>query len=156
MNVIIRPAAYSDRAILIDFIRQLQDTERDMHPSRLPGEEVAEAYYERLLGRPADILIAESRGRAIGFVAGWLDEDDDPLQTSEWRRHGWIADLFVAVDHRGRGFAQRLLEAMSNRLREQGAERLRICAVAPNGPAIAAYRLFGFKPFEIIFDKPLV
>jgi GNAT superfamily N-acetyltransferase len=155
MSITIRSAGADDREILTDFIRQLQDAERDVHASRLPGEEVAEAYYGKLIGRPAAILIAESAGRPVGFVAGWLDEDRDPLQTIEWRRHGLISDLFVALDHRGRGIAQRLLQAMSDRLRREGAKRLRICAVAPNAPAIAAYRRFGFEPFEIVFDKRL-
>ena len=156
-NIAIRPAGPADRGVLIAFVREIQDAERAMHPSRLPGAEVAEGYYEGLVARSAEFLIAEEAGggRPVGFVAGWLDEDDDPLQTREWRRHGLISDLFVAADRRGEGIAQRLLGAMADRLRELGAGRLRICAVAPNAPAIAAYRRFGFEPFEITFDKPL-
>jgi GNAT superfamily N-acetyltransferase len=155
MGITIRVACPDDRDVLIAFVRRIQDAERAMHPSRLPGEEVAEAYFDALVARPAEMLVAEDRGRPVGFVAGWLDEDDDPLQTREWRRHGLISDLFVAADHRGEGVAQLLLGAMADRLRELGAGRLRICAVAPNDSAIAAYRRFGFEPFEITFDKPL-
>jgi GNAT superfamily N-acetyltransferase len=151
----VRPATRMDRAELVVFLQQLQDAERSMHPSRLPGDEVAEAYYEMLTGRQADILIAEAEGRPIGLVAGWLDEDADPLQSSQWRRHGLVSDLFVASDHRGRGIAQVLLQAMSERLRARGARRLRICSLAANAPAVSAYRRFGFEPFEISFDKPL-
>ena len=155
-NITVRPATPADGAILIGFIRELQNAERAIHPSRLPGEEVAEAYYDMLIARPAHILLAEGAGHPVGFVAGWLDEDEDPLQAPAWRRHGWISDLFVAVDHRGRGVAQQLLQAMSDVLQAAGAERLRIGAIAANAPAAAAYRRFGFEPFEITFDKPLL
>jgi GNAT superfamily N-acetyltransferase len=109
MRIVIRPAARADRATLVGFLQQLQDAERAIHPSRLPGVAVADAYYETLTGRQADILIAESEGRPVGFVAGWLDEDPDPLQSDDWRRHGAISDLFVTSGHRGKGVGQRLL-----------------------------------------------
>jgi GNAT superfamily N-acetyltransferase len=155
MSMIIRSANAEDRATLVTFIKQLQDAECEVHPSRLPGEAIAEAYYEKLFAQGGVILIACSAGNPIGFVAGWLDEDDDTLQKMEWRRHGLISDLFVVTAHRGKGVAQQLLQAISDRLQERGAKRLRICAVAPNGPAIAAYLRFGFEPFEVLFDKAL-
>jgi ribosomal protein S18 acetylase RimI-like enzyme len=155
MRPAIRAHEAADRQVLLGFIRELQEAERAMHDSRLPGDEVAGLCYERLLERGAEILIAEVEGEPVGFVSGWLAEDDDPLQTSEWRRHGYISDVFVARPWRGRGIGQWLLQAMSDRLQERGARRLRICALATNDTAIDAFRRFGFAPFEITFDKPL-
>ena len=117
--------------------------------------EVAELCYEGLLDRGAEILIAEAGGEPVGFVAGWMDEDDDPLQTTEWRRHGYVSDVFVVAEWRRRGVGQHLLWAIANRLREKGARRLRICTLAANGAAIDAFCRFGFQPFEITFDRPL-
>ncbi len=155
MTVRIRPAEPSDEDALIAFLRELQDAERAMHPSRLPGREVDRFYYDRLRERGADILIAEHDGRPVGLVAGWLDVDDDPMQTLEWRRHGYVSDLFVVSPWRGKGIAQRLLQAIGDLLRDRGARRLRIGTLCANEPALAAYRRFGFEPFEITFDKPL-
>jgi GNAT superfamily N-acetyltransferase len=154
MSLTIRAHTAADRQVLLGFIRELQEAERAMHDSRLPGDEVAALCYERLLERRAEILIAEIEGEPVGFVSGWLAEDDDLLQTPEWRRHGWISDLFVAPPWRGRGIGQQLLQAIGDQLRRKGAKRLRICALAANGTAIAAFRRFGFAPFEITFDKP--
>jgi GNAT superfamily N-acetyltransferase len=77
------------------------------------------------------------------------------LQTDEWRRHGYISDIFVAPRWRRRGIGHSLLQAMSARLWKKGARRLRICALAANPTATEAFRRFGFAPFEITFDKPL-
>jgi len=155
VNVTIRPHRPGDSEVLRGFIHALQEAERAMHPSRLPADAVTEAYERSLGDRNAEILIAELDSAPVGFVAGWLEVDDDPLQTMTWRRHGWISDLFVAPPYRGRGIAQELLGALSDRLQAQGATRLRICALAVNAPSIAAFRRFGFTPFEITFDKPL-
>jgi len=156
MSPTIRPHTAADRPAILGFICELQEAERAMHESRRPGDEVAGLCYEALLARDAEILIAETAGEPVGFVAGWLDEDDDPLQTAEWRRHGYVSDVFVAPKWRGRGIGQQLLRAIGDRLQEKGARRLRICALAANGTAIDAFRRFGFQPFEITFDKPLL
>jgi ribosomal protein S18 acetylase RimI-like enzyme len=155
MSPTIRAHRAADRGAMLGFIRELQEAERAMHESRLPGDEVAELCYARLLDRGAEILIAEMAGEPVGFVAGWLDEDDDPLQTDEWRRHGYVSDVFVAPRWRRRGIGRLLLQAMSTRLQGKGARRLRICALAANQTAIDSFRRFGFTPFEITFDKPL-
>jgi ribosomal protein S18 acetylase RimI-like enzyme len=155
MSPTIRAHTGADRHTMLGFIHELQKAERAMHESRLPGDEVAELCYARLLDQGAEILVAEMAGEPVGFVAGWLDEDDDPLQTDEWRRHGYISDIFVAPSWRRRGIGRSLLQAMSARLQGKGARRLRICALAANQTAIDAFRRFGFAPFEITFDKPL-
>jgi ribosomal protein S18 acetylase RimI-like enzyme len=155
MSATIRSHTAADRPILLDFIHALQEAERAIHDSRLPGDEVAGLCYQGLLGQGAEILIAETGGEHVGFVAGWLAVDDDPLQTAEWRRHGYVSDVFVAPQWRGRGIGQQLLQAIGDRLQERGARRLRIGALAANGTAIAAFRRFGFQPFEITFDRPL-
>jgi ribosomal protein S18 acetylase RimI-like enzyme len=155
MSPTIRAHTGADRQAMLGFIRELQEAERAMHESRLPGDEVAELCYARLLDQGAEILVAEMAGEPVGFVAGWLDEDDDPLQTDEWRRHGYISDIFVAPSCRRRGIGRSLLQAMSALLQGKGARRLRICALAANRTAIDSFRRFGFAPFEITFDKPL-
>lgn len=77
---IIRPARPEGQDTLIDFLRQLQDAERGLYPSRLPGTEVAAAHYGRLLARPADMQVVEHDGRAVSFAAGLLAEDKALLQ----------------------------------------------------------------------------
>jgi hypothetical protein len=66
MSVTIRPRTAADRQVLLGFIRELQEAERAMHDSRLPGDEVAALCYGGLLDRRAEILIAEGQSRLIG------------------------------------------------------------------------------------------
>ncbi|GEM_PF-2024705 len=90
-----------------------------------------------------------------GMVAGWMIIDDDQLQHMEFREHGFISNLFVNPDRRGKDIAQHLLYAMEQHLIVSGARGLSVRALARNGPAIAAYQTFDFEPFEITLEKYL-
>jgi ribosomal protein S18 acetylase RimI-like enzyme len=158
-EVVLREYAAGDEPTLIAFVAAIQDAERALHPSRRRGEDVAADYVAWLLrkcgGADGAIVIAEARGASIGFGSGWLARSNDMLQSEPWRRYGWISDVYVEPSWRRRGVAQRLLAALGGRLAQAGAERLRICSLADNAEAIAAWRRFGFQPFEVEFDKPI-
>ena len=81
--------------------------------------------------------------------------DDDQLQHMEFREHGFISNLFVNPDRRGKDIAQHLLYAMEQHLIVSGARGLSGRALARNGPVIAAYQTFDFEPFEITLEKYL-
>ena len=155
MRLEIRDARPDDTATLIGFLADLQDAERAVHPSRLPGAEIAASCLDRLADKQAQVLIAEVAGRPVGLVAGWVAVDEDMLQTPDWRHHGWISDLYVVPERRGERVAGRLLSAIADRLKRLGARRLRICSLSCNDAALAAYRRFGFRPFETTLDMAL-
>jgi ribosomal protein S18 acetylase RimI-like enzyme len=158
-EVFVRSAEEGDRTLLIEMLRRLRDYERVLHPSRRPGFEVAEFQYTRVVDAAkafgGAIRVAVLDEELVGMIAGWMIIDDDQLQHMEFREHGFISDLFVSPDRRGKDIAQHLLYAMEQHLIVSGARRLSIGALARNGPAIAAYRTFGFEPFEITLEKYL-
>ena len=152
----IRDATPDDEATLLGFLSDLQDFERALCASRRPGQEVARDCYDELRNANGHILLAIDEDRAVGFVAGCVKVDADALQIEAWRSHGHISDLYVTSAHRHRGVAQRLLAAMAERLRGAGARRLTIGALSANHAAIAAYRRFGFQPFQVRLEMQLV
>ena len=155
MTIVVRDADAADEATLLGFLRDLQDAERALCASRRPGHEVDRCCYDCLLKVGAHILLAEDEGRAVGFIAGRLKVDDDALQVAAWPLHGHVSDLFVLPEYRGHGVAQRLLQAMVDQLRGEGAGRVRIGALSANRAAITAYERFGFEPFEVLLDMNL-
>ena len=74
--VTIRPAEPRDLINLRRAIVELQDYERGLHTTRLPGEQIADAYLARLQQEAAEhgvvLVAAEGAGLFIGFIAGWL------------------------------------------------------------------------------------
>lgn len=152
----VRDAVPGDEAIMLAFLRALQEAERALYPSRRPRHEVDRLCYDTLLEAGVQVLLAEVTDRPIGFVAGKLAVDGDVLQQAAWRPHGHISDLYVEPAWRGKGVARLLLEAMTGRLRGLGAKRLTIGVLSVNEAAIRSYRRFGFEPFRMSLELDLV
>src|SRR5262249_30179117 len=94
-------------------------------------------------------------GQNIGFVSAWKVMDNDALLREEMRAHAFISDIFVVEGWRGRGVAARLLAAIETAMLERGSTQIRVCAKAANRLAIDCYNRAGYRPYEIIFSKPL-
>src|SRR5579862_8849021 len=97
-GLIIRSATDIDRQRLRQAIVELQDYERARHITRLPGEQIADAYLDWMLQKVKTggaVLVAESGGFFVGFVAGWVEENDNIAETPDSNRVGYISDICV-------------------------------------------------------------
>jgi ribosomal protein S18 acetylase RimI-like enzyme len=151
--VTIRPATPTDRPHLRKAVVELQDHERRLHATRLPGEEIADAYLDWMQRQAAAgaVLVAESDGAFVGFVAGWVEEAEG--MTPDSNRFGYISDICVLLAFRGQQIAARLLDGIERHLRRTGVVRLRINALATNTSARASYERAGFAPYEVLHEK---
>ncbi len=150
-------AACPDRPQLRAAIIELQEQERRLHQSRLPGDQVADVYLDFMLKQTqveGVCLVAERNGEFCGFVAGWVENSDAIAETPDSRRFGYISDICVLPPFRGQGIAMRLLQEIELRLRRTGVSRLRINVLAVNTSARAAYERAGFAVYEIQYEKP--
>lgn len=155
----IRPATAADRPRLRQAVVELQNYERMQHATRLPGDQVADLYLDWMLqkaGTRGAVLVAESNGIFVGFVAGWIDETMNIGETPDSNRVGYISDICVMPDFRGRGIAAQLLKRIEQHLASFGIARLRVNSLATNKSAQASYERAGFAPYEIIHEKTIV
>ncbi len=154
----IRAAAPSDRPQLRRAVIELQDYESRLHPSRLPGDQIADAYLAWMEKRAADhgaVLIAEIDGAFAGFVAGWIEEESHIDETPDSNRFGYVSDICVLPTFRGRRIASRLLDAVERRLRREGVTRVRLFTLAANRAARASYERSGYAAYEVVYEKSL-
>ena len=154
----IRPAAYSDRPRLRRAVIELQDSENRLHPTRLPGEQVADAYLDWMETRAANegaVLIAEIGASFAGFAAGWVENESHIEETPDSNRFGYVSDICVLPIYRGRRIASRLLAALELHLREAGVTRVRLFTLAANRAARASYERSGYAQYEIVYEKLL-
>ena len=155
----IRPALPADRSNLRQAIVELQNYERALHATRLPGEQVADAYLDWLQRQAEASLgatfIAQSAGVFLGFVVGWIEVDEVITETPDSNRFGYISDLCVMPDFRGQGIAAELLKAIERHLRQSDVVRLRLSALAANASARTSYERVGFVPYEVVYEKVL-
>jgi len=155
-NLTIRPATPSDGPQLRRAVIELQDHESRLHSTRLPGEQIADAYLKWMqekAGNRGAVLVAEIEGAFVGFVAGWVEQERNIEETPDSNRFGYISDVCVLPPYRGRRIGPRLLDALEKHFRCAGVTRLRINFLAANGPARASYEYAGFVAYEVVYEK---
>jgi ribosomal protein S18 acetylase RimI-like enzyme len=159
LSIVLRDATPEDRPFLLNAIAALNDHERMLHDTRLPGAEIAEAYFNKIHGKIAtdhgSVVVAWNGEQRVGYMACRIEHDDAPAETADSNRFGYISDVFVVSDMRGRDVAAILLAEAERRLRPHGVTRLRLGSLANNDQAIRAYRKFGFNDYEVVLEKRL-
>jgi hypothetical protein len=91
-KLVIRPATPFDLPDLRQAFVELQDYERRLDATRLPGEQIAEAYVawlQRQAEKSGTILVAELDGSFAGFAAGWIVQDNHIGETADSNRFGF-------------------------------------------------------------------
>jgi ribosomal protein S18 acetylase RimI-like enzyme len=152
----IRPAMPSDAPQLKGAVIELQDHERRLHATRLPGALIADAYLawmQQQANESGALLVAEIEGTFAGFAAGWIAQEDSIAETQDSNSFGYISDICVLAPYRGRRIAAALLEHLENHLARAGVTRIRIGSLAANKPARACYERAGFTAYEVIYEK---
>ena len=153
-KVVVRLATPADLPNLRSAMVELQEHERRLAATRLPGEQIADPYLARLLRETAEkrgaIFVVESDGVFAGFAAGWIIERDHIPESEDSNRFGYLSDICVMPAFRGKRIAHRLLAAMERHFARAGATRFRLFALAANTQARASYEGAGFAPYEIL------
>jgi GNAT superfamily N-acetyltransferase len=147
-DVLIRPAVASDVPDLCRLaeLLALQHAAYDPARYRLPRS-VADAYAGLLseqLGREdAVVLVAEVAGALVGYAFARVEP---PSLVALTGPVGWIHDLYVVAEKRGRGTGSRLLDAAIQALGDLGVVDVLLGVAAQNGGAAALFRRRGFRP----------
>jgi ribosomal protein S18 acetylase RimI-like enzyme len=157
LSITLRDFTPEDRPFLLSAIAALNDHERALHDTRLPGAEIAEAYFAKIHGKIAtdhgSVVVAWNGEERVGYMACRIEDDDAPAETADSNLFGYISDVFVSQDMRGRDIAAILLAEAERRLRTHGVIRMRLGSLAMNHQAIRAYRKFGFGDYEVVLEK---
>jgi len=147
-----------DKKSVVAGISDLQEVERTMSDTRLPGSEVALKYFDHLQKELAEkrgaIFVARAEGKVIGFIACMIEHDDTPAETSESTTYGYISDAYVAPEYRGRGVFSELNQKAEEYLTNFPEVKLiRISVLANNESAVKAYEKSGYKVEDIRLSK---
>ncbi|HEY8551605.1 MAG TPA: GNAT family N-acetyltransferase [Vicinamibacterales bacterium] len=135
-HVHIRPAVEADVPLIHEFIRELAQYERLLDQVVATEDDLRTTLFGP---RPyAEVLIAESRGRALGFALFFHN-----YSTFLGRPGLYLEDLFVRADARGQGIGRRLLSAVAAVAVARGCGRLDWAVLNWNEPAIGFYRRMG-------------
>lgn len=160
MSFLLRPYTPADHNWVLQCEIELQEHERAIHDTRLPGLPHTRDYlamlWEHLAEGQGVMLIAENaEGERLGLVAGHIVDAPWPMETPDSTRYGYVSDIFVKPEARGSGLAQTLLDAVAAHLRaaDPTLTRLRVNVLAVNTIARRSYEKAGFTPYEVMYER---
>ncbi|HYD64058.1 GNAT family N-acetyltransferase [Azospirillum sp.] len=139
-TVAIRPAVEADAELILRFVRELAEFEREPHAVKASVDDV------RREGWGADpvfeALMAELDGAPVGFALTFRN-----YSTWEGRAGLFVEDLYVQPHARKFGVGRKLLAAVAQRAVERGCKRVDLNVLNWN-PARGFYDRIGFKQLE--------
>jgi GNAT superfamily N-acetyltransferase len=167
VDVVIRSPKPEDAEGLALAARDLaeQYAAREPERFRVPESEAQVAAFTRLLGRPlaenAVWLVAEVEGKAVGDTYAELHEPAAEAamqpQRDAGRRRVYLDYLAVQADYRGRGIGGRLLDAVEQWARDNGAELISTDTnLRSNLGALEFYESHGYEKQAVVLRKSLV
>ena len=123
-------------------------TIRELRAGDIP--EIARACFpdnpaEDIEERLRDELSAQERGRGVTLLALHGERVAGALTLQVHGCVGWIHNMAVASEFRGRRIAHQLLAHLCRGARERGLDRLALHVVRGNKAAIRAYERAGFR-----------
>jgi GNAT superfamily N-acetyltransferase len=136
--LIIRPAVPADVPQILAFIHDLAQYEREPNAVRATQADLLRDGFGP--NKRFDCLIAQWSGKPVGFALYFHNY-------STWRGHAGIhiEDLFVSLDHRGKGIGKALLTRVAAIAVEERCPRLQWDVLEWNTPAIGFYELMGAR-----------
>lgn len=148
----------SDEPAILSFINGLQDYEAGFEPDRRRDPDFAAQHWRELQHRCAEkhgiMLIAEDADKAVGWAFAYEQHGELFIVEPE-RRHGFLAEIFVSPEARGKGLGRALIEACEDWARGRGHKLLTIGVLAKNPGAIRAYQASGYAPYAITMRRYL-
>ena len=148
-----------DAAIGRSFIFGLQKYERLFEDDRRVDATVAAEFFEVLASRVAEkqgrIFIAEDEaGTAIGWAVCFVDENEIYVEPAV-RTYGYISELYLVEQARGRGIGQALIGRCEDHFRTLGLKLMMIGVLSKNLGARRSYISAGFRPYSEMLLKGL-
>ncbi len=157
-TVIIRPARDEDRDALIEQFQGLNQHEEPFVGNRRLDREGAVASLNFADRKVADSngvrLVVEVEGQVVGHLYLTFERHGACVR-DEVRDYGYVSELFVREEMRGRGLGRALLLEAERLTRERGLGHMMLGVITGNAIAERAYARFGFKSYATDLIKPI-
>lgn len=137
----IRPATPADVPLILRFVRELAEFEREPDAVKATEPMLAAALFGA--DAVAEAVIAEVSGAPAGFALFFRN-----FSTWTGLPGLYLEDLYVTPAARGAGVGTALLRHLAGIARDRGYGRFEWAVLDWNAPAIAFYRAMGAEPME--------
>ncbi len=136
----IREAEISDCPIILQFIKELADYEKEPDAVEATVEILEESIFKK---QQAKVILLEDDGKSLGFALYFYN-------FSTWRGKAglYLEDLYVRPQYRGKGYGKMLLSYLANQAVKDGCPRFEWIVLDWNTPSINFYKAMGAKPLD--------
>ncbi|MBQ5698603.1 MAG: GNAT family N-acetyltransferase [Lachnospiraceae bacterium] len=135
-----RYAEEKDAALILEFIRALAEYEKMSDEVVATEELLQEWVFEK---KKAEVIFAVEDGVEVGFALFFYN-----FSTFVGRAGLYLEDVFVKVEHRGKGYGKALLKELARIAVERGCGRMEWVCLNWNQPSIDFYRSLGAVPMD--------
>lgn len=135
-----RYAEEKDAALILEFIRALAEYEKMSDEVVATEELLQEWVFEK---NKAEVIFAVEDGVEVGFALFFHN-----FSTFVGRAGLYLEDVFVKVEHRGKGYGKALLKELARIAVERGCGRMEWVCLNWNQPSIDFYRSLGAVPMD--------
>ncbi|MBR5534432.1 MAG: GNAT family N-acetyltransferase [Ruminiclostridium sp.] len=135
-----RYAEAADVGLILEFIRDLATYEKMSDQVVATEDLLREWIFEK---KKAEVIFALEEGKEVGFALFFHN-----FSTFLGRSGIYLEDLFVKVEHRGKGYGKALLRQLARIALERGCGRLEWCCLDWNQPSIDFYLSLKAEPLS--------
>ena len=135
-----RYAQRSDAPLILQFIRELADYEKMLDEVVADEETLEEWIFDK--GK-AEVMFAVVDGKEVGYALFFHN-----FSTFLGRAGIYLEDLFVKVEHRGKGYGKAILKQLASIAVERKCGRLEWSCLDWNQPSIDFYLSLGAEPMS--------
>jgi len=112
-----------------------------------PYQDGADYFRQRIAGDGGVCLVAETGGKLVGYVVGgWSHLNFSAYQG----KRAELENICVTAEHRSSGVGAKLVAALYDWCREQGADYVMVDVYSPNMRAYHFYEKQGFEPYSSV------
>ncbi|SNV31546.1 Predicted acetyltransferase [Chryseobacterium taklimakanense] len=140
MSFTIRKATENDIPTILHLITQLAIYEKLEREVVATEETLKQTIFVQ---NYAEVIIGEEDGQTVGFALFFHN-----YSTFLSKPGIYLEDLFVEVEHRGKGYGKNLLAELARIAKERNCGRLEWSVLNWNTPSIEFYKSLGAKPMD--------
>jgi len=140
LTLTIRPATPQDVALILRFVRELAEFEREPDAVKATEESLNHALFGE---RSAEAVIAEQDGEPMGFALFFHN-----FSTWTGRKGLYLEDLYVTPEARGSGVGTALLRHLAGIALDRDCGRFEWAVLNWNTPAIDFYTAMGAESLD--------
>ncbi|MER3465086.1 MAG: hypothetical protein C4329_12405 [Chitinophagaceae bacterium] len=143
--------------IIADFMKGLHESEYSFFDKTAAWKDIEESYMRHIIEMQEECegtcLVVFENEYPIGFIFGYVEEQDDSRIEAYEGDELYISDGYVLPTYRKQGIYKRMNEQLEQKYIAQGIKRITRFTLVNNEPMKHFLASSGYQPTRILFEK---